>query len=60
MRDALTTAGFPTWQADGLIEDYAHYSRNEASAVESDVADVTGQPLRTFASFVEDYKSAFA
>jgi uncharacterized protein YbjT (DUF2867 family) len=33
MRQALTTAGLPAWQADGLIEDYAHYSRGEASGI---------------------------
>ena len=26
-------AGFPPWQADGIIEDHAHYRRGEASAV---------------------------
>jgi uncharacterized protein YbjT (DUF2867 family) len=25
MREALIGAGFPAWQAGGLIEDYAHY-----------------------------------
>ena len=28
-----TVCGGPDWQADGLIEDYAHYSRGEASEV---------------------------
>ena len=30
---ALLAAGIPPWQADGLIEDYAHYRRGEAAAV---------------------------
>ncbi|MBD2753978.1 SDR family oxidoreductase [Spirosoma validum] len=60
MREALLGAGFPVWQADGLIEDYAHYSRNEAAAVTSDVQDVTGKPPRTFADFARDYAPAFA
>ncbi|GAB3492388.1 SDR family oxidoreductase [Spirosoma knui] len=59
MRQALVAAGFPVWQADGLIEDYAHYSRNEASVVTSAVHDVTGQPPRTFADFAYDYAGAF-
>src|SRR5262249_20720304 len=33
MRDALVGLGVPDWQADGLIEDYAHYRRGEAAAV---------------------------
>ena len=35
MREALLGAGVPAWQADGLIEDYAHYRRGEAEAVGS-------------------------
>lgn len=31
------------WQADGLIEDYAHYSRGEASEVATGVQDATGK-----------------
>ena len=27
MRKTLIDVGLPVWQADGLIEDYAHYSR---------------------------------
>ena len=55
MRQALLSVGFPQWQADGLIEDYAHYARGEASAVSSAVQEVTGQPPRDFRSFVRDY-----
>ena len=32
MRSALLSFGLPEWQADGLVEDYAHYRRGEASA----------------------------
>lgn len=60
MRNALTGAGFPVWQADGLIEDYAHYSRNEASAVASGVEDATGKVPRNFADFARDYVAAFS
>ncbi len=42
MRSALLGAGRPPWQADGLIEDYAHYRRGEASAVAPGVRDATG------------------
>jgi uncharacterized protein YbjT (DUF2867 family) len=60
MREALIGAGFPAWQADGLIEDYAHYRRGEASAVASGVQDATGKAPRTFADFARDYAPAFS
>ncbi|MGV3560334.1 SDR family oxidoreductase [Larkinella arboricola] len=60
MRQALLSVGFPEWQADGLIEDYAHYARGEASAVSSAVQDVTGQPPRDFRSFVREYAAEFS
>lgn len=59
MQEALIQAGFPLWQAEGLIEDYAHYSREEASAISSSVQDVTGKPPRDFKTFVTDYAPAF-
>ena len=59
MRDGLLRFGFPEWQADGLIEDYAHYRRGEASAVSTAVEDVTGQPPSSFRQFVQDYRDAF-
>jgi len=59
MRQALLQFGFPVWQADGLIEDYAHYSRNEAAAVASGIQDATGQSPRFFADFARDYAPAF-
>lgn len=60
MRDALVGFGFPEWQADGLVEDYAHYRRGEASTVSSAVRDVTGHPPRPFAAFARDYRHAFS
>jgi hypothetical protein len=60
MRAALLGAGLPDWQADGLIEDYAHYRRGEASPVTSGVRDATGRSPRTFAEFARDYAPAFA
>ncbi len=59
MHAALISAGFPLWQAEGLIEDYAHYSRGEASQISSSILDVTGKPPRDFESFVIDYAQAF-
>lgn len=60
MKQALFSAGFPNWQADGLIEDYAHYSRGEAAVISSAVYDVTGKPARNFKSFVHDYATVFS
>jgi uncharacterized protein YbjT (DUF2867 family) len=56
---ALLRLGFPRWQADGLIEDYAHYRKGEASAVSTTVRDITGNAPHSFREFVEDYKQAF-
>lgn len=60
MRNALGRVGFPDWQADGLIEDYAHYGRNEATEISPDVRKVTGESPRSFAAFAQDYAPAFS
>jgi uncharacterized protein YbjT (DUF2867 family) len=59
MRPGLIQAGFPEWQADGLLEDYAHYARGEAAEVSSDIEKVTGHPASDFASFARDYAPVF-
>ena len=58
-REALRGFGMPDWQADGLIEDYAHYRRGEASNISSAVKDVTGEAPRPFMTFARDHRSAF-
>jgi uncharacterized protein YbjT (DUF2867 family) len=58
-REAIRGFGMPDWQADGLIEDYAHYRRGEASNISSAVKDVTGEAPRPFMAFARDHKSAF-
>lgn len=55
MYQALLSAGFPVWQAAGLIEDYAHYARGEAAAISTTVQDVTGKPARSFQEFAKDH-----
>jgi uncharacterized protein YbjT (DUF2867 family) len=60
MQDALLGAGVPLWQAEGLLEDYAHYRRNEASAVRPGVQNATGKQARSFSDFARDYASAFS
>ena len=39
MMEALLNVGLPRWQVDGLIEDYAHYGRGEASTLATAVQD---------------------
>ena len=59
MRGALLGAGLPPWQADGLVEDYAHYRRGEASSIGTGVRDATGAAPRAFAAFAHDYAHVF-
>ncbi len=60
MHEALLGVGFPLWQADGLIEEYAHYRRNEAAEVTSGVYDAISQNPRSFESFARDYAEIFS
>ena len=60
MREALSHAPMPAWQADGLIEDYAHYHRGEAASVSSGVQDATGAAPRSFTAFARDFAAAFS
>lgn len=60
MKQALLSTGFPNWQADGLIEDYAHYLRGEAAVISSAVHDVTGKSARDFKNFARDYATVFS
>jgi len=60
MEGAVRAVGFPEWQVGGLIEDYAHYARGEASAVYHTVRDVTGHIAIRFEQFVEDHRALFS
>ncbi len=60
MREALSHTPMPAWQADGLIEDYVHYHRGEASAVTSGVQDAAGTVPRSFETFAQDFAAAFS
>jgi hypothetical protein len=60
MMGALLSVGLPQWQVDGLIEDYAHYRRGEASTIATGVHDATGASPRSFADFARDYALAFS
>ncbi len=59
MHSALLSYSMPLWQTEGLIEDYGHYRREEASAVSNHVQQITGTAPRSFRTFLDDYKQAF-
>ena len=59
MRAALAGLGFPPWQADGLIEEFAMYRRGEATTVEPGVGEALGRPARSFDEFARDYAPVF-
>ena len=59
MRQALLSFHMPEWQADGLVEDYEHYSRGEATTLSTAVQDVTGVKPRDFHTFAQDFKQVF-
>jgi uncharacterized protein YbjT (DUF2867 family) len=58
-RNQLRAMHMPDWQADGLVEDFAHYRRGEASGISSVVEACTGKAPRAFAEFVYDYREHF-
>jgi uncharacterized protein YbjT (DUF2867 family) len=60
MRGALASLGFPAWQADGLLEEFAMYRRGEAAGVESGVLEALGRGPRSFAEFARDYAPLLA
>ncbi len=60
MRDSLLSIGLPVWQVDGLLEDYAHYRRQEAAAIAKGVQDAIAQEPRSFKDFAHDYAAMFS
>lgn len=60
MRQALAAVGFPEWQAEGLLEDYAHYVRGEAAVISPAVLEVTGCAPHDFEHFAKDHAHLFA
>jgi len=59
MRQVLLDLNIPSWQAEGLVEDYEHYRRGEAAAITTTVRDITGAEPRTFQQFARDYAAEF-
>lgn len=60
MYDTLLSVGFPVWQAEGLLEEYALYRRNEAAAVTSGIHDAIAKEPRNFETFACDYATMFS
>ncbi|CAG5072455.1 NAD(P)H azoreductase [Dyadobacter sp. CECT 9623] len=60
LRDMLLYVGLPEWQADGLIEDYAHYALGEAADVAQGFHEATGLQPRSFDDFARDYAGFFS
>lgn len=50
----------PAWQADGLIEDYAHYRRGEAAQISDAIPRVLGRPARPLDAFLRENAAAFS
>ncbi|WP_174292639.1 SDR family oxidoreductase [Sphingomonas bacterium] len=59
LRHAMAGVGMPEWQVEGLVEDYAHYARGEASVVEHGVQEATSTAARDFDGFARDHAGAF-
>jgi RecA/RadA recombinase len=60
MQAMLAALGFPAWQADGLLEEFAMYRRGEAAGVEPGVREALGRLPRSFDEFARDYAPLFA
>ena len=58
--EALTDLGFPVWQADDLLEEFAMYRRGAAAGVEAGVLEALSRSPRSFGDFARDYQSLFA
>ena len=59
LRQAVRAGGMPEWQIEGLVEDYAHYARGEASEVADGVEQATGHTPRVFDAFARDSADRF-
>ena len=59
LHDTLLQAGFPGWQAEGLVEDYAHYKAGEASEIKSGLREIIGREPIAFDKFANDYAALF-
>ena len=52
--------GFPAWQTDGLLEEFAMYRRGEAAGVESGMLEALSRTPNSFGEFARDYAPTFS
>lgn len=57
--DSLLSAGFPQWQAEGMLELFEVFATDQAAIVSPDGEALLGRPLTTLNSFITANKSAF-
>nr|WP_295925563.1 SDR family oxidoreductase [uncultured Dyadobacter sp.] len=60
LHEMLIGVGFSDWQAEGLVEDYAHYKRGEAEVVSDHIFEAILQKPINIDSFLDDYHHFFA
>lgn len=60
MYDTLLSIRFPVWQAEGLLEEYELYRRNEAATVTSGIRNAIAKEPRNFETFARDYATMFS
>ncbi|MGV3581636.1 MAG: SDR family oxidoreductase [Methylophilus sp.] len=57
--DSLLSAGWPEWQAKGVLELFEVFASNQAAVVSPDGETLLGRPLTTLDTFFETNKAAF-
>ncbi len=60
VRDGLLSCGMPEWFADGFLSLFAELRRGIAATVTTTVADLTGRPPLSLATFIHDHAELFA
>lgn len=56
---AVLDGVLPAWQVDGLLEDYAHYRRGEAAAIDPAVPEILGRPALDLTTFAYEHRHSF-
>lgn len=58
-RETFLAAGYPEWNADGLLELFAFYETGGAAGVSDDIERVLGRPARSIDDFARAHAAAF-
>jgi uncharacterized protein YbjT (DUF2867 family) len=58
-RESFLAAGYPEWNADGLLELFALYETGAVAEVSGDVERVLGRPARSIDDFARAHAAAF-